>query len=133
MVWEWLCEVFMKHKDYYDDQYILDLSEKIGAVLPVFDPKQFTHDLIGQLDDKELFARFDLIVDSMDKHMGIDYSENIRAFYKMLGPELTKPEGCSVSDGGYSLLVDMGLVYSIPANEATDCGESKNATVCCTQ
>lgn len=83
----------MKHKDHYDDNYILELSAKLSAVMPYFDPEAFTHDLVGRLDDKELFARFDFIVDAMEKSMGADYDKNIQAFYGLLGPELTKPEG----------------------------------------
>lgn len=83
----------MKHKEYYDDQYIMDFSAKISSVMPYFDAESFSNDLIGQLDDKELFARFDCIVDAMQKYMGSDYSKNIHAFYSMLGPELTQPEG----------------------------------------
>ena len=42
----------MKQKDYYNDQYILDLTEKISSVLPDFNTKKFNSDLIGRLDDK---------------------------------------------------------------------------------
>lgn len=83
----------MKHKDHYNDDYILDISQKIHSVMPDFDKETFTHDLIGQLDDKELFSRFDCIVDAMQKSMPSDYSKNIEAFFNMLGPELTRPEG----------------------------------------
>jgi len=83
----------MKHKDYYDDRYILDFSKKLRSVLPGFDKKTFVDDLTGKLDDKELFARFDCIVDAMEKCMDVDYSKNVLAFYKILGPELTQPEG----------------------------------------
>lgn len=83
----------MKHKDYYNDQYITELSEKIVSVMPSFDQEVFCSDLIGHLDDKELFARFDCIVDTMHKCMEDDYSKNIQAFFNMLGPELNQPEG----------------------------------------
>lgn len=83
----------MKYKDYYDDDYILSLSQKILLVMPDFDEKNFCHSLIGRLDDKELFARIDCIVDAMQKSMTDDYSENIQAFFNILGPELEKPEG----------------------------------------
>lgn len=83
----------MKHKDYYNDDYIRGFSLKIHSVMPDFDEDAFRHDLIGQLEDKELFARFDCIVDSMQKNMPDNYSENIEAFFHILGPELTKPEG----------------------------------------
>ncbi|MDE6816494.1 MAG: DNA alkylation repair protein [Lachnospiraceae bacterium] len=83
----------MKHKDHYNDDYILSLSQKILLVMPDFDEKTFCHSLIGRLDDKELFARFDCIVDAMEKSMTDDYSKNIQAFGDMLGPELEKPEG----------------------------------------
>lgn len=83
----------MKHKDYYDDDYILDISQRILSVMPDFDVENFSLSLVGQLYDKELFARFDCIVDAMQKSMIGDYSENIRAFFHMLGPELTQSEG----------------------------------------
>lgn len=83
----------MKHKDHYDNGYVQELSEKIFSVMPNFDSKTFSHDLIGHLDDKELFARLDCIVDAMEKSMGGDYSKNIQVFFELLGPELEQPEG----------------------------------------
>lgn len=83
----------MKHKDHYNDDYILDISRKIGSVMPDFDKEAFTHDLTGHLDDKELFPRFDCIVDAMERSMPDGYSENIAAFFRILGPELEQPEG----------------------------------------
>ena len=79
----------MKHKYYYDDEYVLDLSSRIHSVIPNFDQKTFSVELIGSLDDKELFARFDRIVDVMEKALGNDYSATILAFFTMLGPEWT--------------------------------------------
>lgn len=83
----------MKHKEYYNDQYVLDISQKIGSVTPDFNQEVFVHNLTGQLEDKELFSRFDCIVDAMQLSMSGNYSKNIEAFFHMLGPELTKPEG----------------------------------------
>ena len=83
----------MKHKDYYNDHYVLDFSAKLASVMPHFDSQAFSGELVGHLDDKELFARFDCIMEAMQKNMGADYAENIRAFYGLLGPELTRPEG----------------------------------------
>lgn len=83
----------MKYKDYYNDEYILDISQKILAVMPDFDEKAFSYALIGRLDDKELFERLDHIVDAMQRSMAGGYSENIKAFFDILGPELKQPEG----------------------------------------
>ena len=83
----------MKHKDHYNDAYILDLSSKIQCVMPGFDKENFSHKLIGRLDDKELYARLDCIVDAMEESMDGTYYENIQAFFNMLGPELTQAEG----------------------------------------
>ena len=83
----------MKHKDYYNDQYIQKFSEKLTLAIPYFDSETFSHSLIGQLDDKELFARFDCIVDAMQQSMGNDYSKNIQAFLGVLGPELKEANG----------------------------------------
>lgn len=83
----------MKHKDYYNDQYILDFSEKLFSIMPNFQKNKFINELFGKLDDKELFARFDLIVDAMIKYVEKDYSKNIQAFYNLLGPELKESEG----------------------------------------
>lgn len=83
----------MKHKDHYNDEYIQLLSNKLTMVIPNFDEETFLHDLIGQLEDKELFARFDCIVDAMQQCMNPDYSKNIEAFFEILGPELEHAEG----------------------------------------
>ena len=83
----------MKHKDYYNDQYIQEFAEKLTRVMPYFDSKLFSHNLIGKLDDKELFARFDCIVDVMQQSMGSDYSKNMQALFNMLGPELEEAKG----------------------------------------
>ena len=83
----------MKHKEYYNDDYIFNFSQKILSVMPDFDEKNFCHSLIGRLDDKELFARFDCIVTAMQENMAGDYSKNIQAFFNILGPELAQPEG----------------------------------------
>ena len=83
----------MKHKDHYNDQYIIELSVKLSSVMPDFDAKAFSRELVGHLDDKELFARFDCIVDAMQKYLENNYSKNIHSFYNLLGPELEKSEG----------------------------------------
>ena len=83
----------MKHKDHYNDDYIFSLSQKILFVMPDFNENAFCHSLIGRLDDKELFARFDCIVDAMQASMTGDYSKNVQAFFNMLGPELEQSEG----------------------------------------
>ena len=38
----------MKHKDHYNDDYILGLSQKIFLVMPDFDGKTFCNSLIGR-------------------------------------------------------------------------------------
>ena len=83
----------MKHKDHYNDEYIFSFSQKILSVMPDFDEKNFCHSLTGRLEDKELFARLDCIVDAMQESMPDDYSKNIQAFFNMLGPELEGPDG----------------------------------------
>lgn len=83
----------MKHKDHYTDEYIGQLAEKIAAVSPAFDAVGFAKAVQGQLEDKELFARFDFIVDALEEYMSPDYAENIQVFYQLLGPELEKSEG----------------------------------------
>lgn len=83
----------MKQKDYYDDQYVQDFSEKLAAVMPYFNARLFSRNLLGQLDGKELFERFDCITDAMQQSMGSDYSKNVEAFFYMLGPELEEAKG----------------------------------------
>ena len=83
----------MKHKDHYNDDYIFSLSQKILSVMPDFDEKTFCHSLIGRLDDKELYARLDFIVDAMQESMPEDYSKNIQIFFNLLGPELKQSQG----------------------------------------
>ena len=58
----------MKHKDYYNDDYIFELSRKLHSVMPDFDEKNFSGSLVGRLDDKELFARLDYCRRHAKKH-----------------------------------------------------------------
>lgn len=83
----------MKHKDHYNDAYIVELSQKIQAVMPEFEAQKFCMMLQGILEDKELFARLDCIVDAMIETMGSDYEKNIQSFFHLLGEELEKAEG----------------------------------------
>ncbi|WP_300796215.1 DNA alkylation repair protein [Helicobacter sp. UBA3407] len=83
----------MKHKDYYNNAYIVELSQKILSVMPQFEAQKFCVMLRGNLEDKELFARLDCIVDAMVKTMGSDYTQNIQSFFHLLGEELEKAEG----------------------------------------
>lgn len=83
----------MKHKDLYNDKYIEELSQKLLKVSPNFNHIAFSHDVIGHLEDKELFSRIDFITDTLIKYMSSDYSENVRVFFDILGPELKQPEG----------------------------------------
>ena len=83
----------MKHKDHYDDTYIIELANKIYEYMPSFNKRAFLHKLSGQLDDKELFARFDCIVDALQENMSGDYTKDIQVFYHILGPELSEPKG----------------------------------------
>lgn len=71
----------MKHKDHYNDTYIVELSQKILSVMPQFEAQKFCAMLRGNLEDKELFARLDCIVDAMVKTMGSDYTQNIQSFF----------------------------------------------------
>ncbi|WP_431388365.1 DNA alkylation repair protein [Enterococcus gilvus] len=83
----------VKHKDYYDDSYVLSLSEKLYSVMPDFDKEAFLTAVVGHLEDKELFARFDCIVDGLEIALKRDYAETIQAFYPLLGPELEQSTG----------------------------------------
>lgn len=83
----------MKHKDHYNDGYIQELSQKLYYTIPDFDQTAFSQKLIGRLEDKELFARFDCIVDAMKRNMDSNYSKNIQALFGILGPELEQAEG----------------------------------------
>ncbi len=83
----------MKFKDHYDDRYVESFAEKLSLAMPSFDSDAFRRELAGQLDGKELFARLDRIVDAMQWHMTGDYSENVRAFFQLLGPELQEARG----------------------------------------
>ena len=83
----------MKYKEYYDDKYVLELSETISSGIPSFDKVTFSDEVVGHLDDKELFDRLDCIVDAMENSMEKDYSKNIQGSYNILGPELAGSEG----------------------------------------
>jgi len=76
----------LKHKDYYNEEYIHYLSKKIGTVIEAFDSENFCQSLTGNLEDKELFERLDCIVDALNKSLPRSYTENIKAFFKILVP-----------------------------------------------
>lgn len=83
----------MKHKDYYNDEYIKDLSTKILNANNNFNQAKFCQDLVGQLESKELFERLDCIVDAIQRNLGNNYSSNVQSFFGILGAELEQPDG----------------------------------------
>lgn len=83
----------MNHKDYYNYEYIKELSIKIFNVDANFNQDKFCQDLFGQLESKELSERLDCIVDVMQRNLENDYSRNVQNFFGILGAELEQSEG----------------------------------------
>lgn len=83
----------MKHKNYYNYEYIKELSIKIYDVNHDFNHNKFCQELFGQLESKELSERLDCIVDAMQRNLNNNYSSNIETFFDILGAELEQSEG----------------------------------------
>lgn len=89
----------MKFKEYYNDEYIKDFAARIKKAVQYFDDELFIEELKGELDDKELFQRLDLITDVFSQAIGNDYDNNITYLFDALGEEL--PEARGMYDKGW--------------------------------
>jgi DNA alkylation repair enzyme len=83
----------MKHKDHYDEEYVLWLANELSSHIPTFDKEKFILLTADSIVRMELYDRFDLIVSSIRSSQNCDYDTCLNAFYGLLGPELKKAEG----------------------------------------
>ncbi len=82
-----------KLKDYYDEEFVRKLSNKIIAVNSSFDANKFISKYKDEYKDKEFLERQDLCVEALELSLNDNYSKNIQCFSKILGPELQTTTG----------------------------------------
>lgn len=82
-----------KFKDYYDDQFIDLIIEKLNATSIQWDEPGFKRYLEDRLFDLEFLDRQDTIAQAFEIYLGDDYVRNLETFGQILGPKLTKSEG----------------------------------------
>ena len=82
-----------KLKDYFDGNCARLLAEKIKMYYDSFHVKEFVDYIEENLNDKKFLERQDLFADAFEIYMTKNYDKDIEIFTKLLGPELTEPEG----------------------------------------
>jgi len=82
-----------KFKDYYDQDYLVLISDKISSVYPQFNQQGFISSSSPNLAPLEFHQRQDLICDQLAYHLPPNFSQSLAIFTQILGPELQTDEG----------------------------------------
>ena len=82
-----------KFKDYYDDETVRFIADKISYVFIGFDSNSFSSYVAKNIVNKEFLERQDVFSNAFEKFLGDNYVKNISLFTKILGPELKTETG----------------------------------------
>jgi len=82
-----------KFKEYYDSDCAKLLSQKILKVTNNFASNEFIDHISRNIVDKEFSERQEIFAGAFESFIDGDYEDKISVFFKILGPELEKPEG----------------------------------------
>ncbi|MGK4468370.1 DNA alkylation repair protein [Mammaliicoccus sciuri] len=82
-----------KLKDWYDTDYLFNISQKIQKVHPDFDSDLFYRLTEYEINQLEFGQRQELIAKALKDSIKLDYEKSIEAFSLILGPELPNNEG----------------------------------------
>lgn len=107
-----------KLKEYYDAEYIENLSDKIQQVYPEFNRDLFIELVSKDIDKLEFGQRQLLIAESLKEVLDLDYPQSIEIFTKILGPEL--PSNIGMFTEGYWLWPIGKFVEIYGLNDFTD-------------
>lgn len=77
-----------KLKDYYDLDYLEDLSQKLLAVTDHFDQDRFLDLTKLTIEDLTFSQRQDLVARALKETIKLDYPDTLEVFCQILGPEL---------------------------------------------
>ncbi|WP_394022926.1 DNA alkylation repair protein [Anaerococcus martiniensis] len=77
-----------KLKEYYDQEYLVNLADKISKVTDKFDKFKFLELTIPRIDKLEFTPRQELVARALHEYIDIDYVGTLNVFSKILGPEL---------------------------------------------
>jgi 3-methyladenine DNA glycosylase AlkC len=83
----------MKVKDYYNSDCAQLLTDKIKAIYPDFNGKQFINYVGENVLGKEFSERMDIFVDAFELYLPNNYEQNIKIFGNILGTELKQETG----------------------------------------
>lgn len=81
-----------KLKDWYNTDYLFDISQKIQKVHPDFDADLFYRLTELEINHLEFAQRQVLIAKTLKESMKLDYQETLEEFSLILGPELPNNE-----------------------------------------
>lgn len=82
-----------KLKEYYDQEYLVNLADKISKVTDKFDRYKFLELTIPRIDKLEFTPRQELVARALHESIDIDYVGTLNVFSKILGPELNGNSG----------------------------------------
>lgn len=106
-------------KDYYNEEFAETLADRIKAHHPGFDKNGFLTDVREAIQGKEYTARMQAFVLGFDRYLPA-YSETLRIFSEMLGPEL---ESFSVMYTEGAWLAPVGKYVEAHCAEEPECLE----------
>lgn len=82
-----------KLKEYYDQNYLVNLADKISKVTDKFDRDKFLELTTPSIDNLEFTSRQELVANALYESIDIGYIGTLDVFYQILGPELTGNSG----------------------------------------
>lgn len=82
-----------KVKDYYDIEYGYFLAKKIKSGYPDFNDDKFIALIKPTIELLEFNDRQELLADALKKSLALSYTDTIKVFEKILGPELESSLG----------------------------------------
>lgn len=82
-----------KLKEYYDQNYLVNLGDKISKVTDKFDRDKFLELTTPSIDNLEFTPRQELVANALYESIDRDYIGTLDVFYQILGPELTGNSG----------------------------------------
>ena len=106
-------------KDYYNEKFAQDLSDKILKSYPSFNKGGFLDYVKAAIDGKEYTGKMKCFVCAFDMYLP-GYSDTLRIFSGMLGPEL-KSFSVMYSDGAW--LAPVGKYVETHCTDEPDCFE----------
>ena len=88
-----MIELAKKLKDYYDFNYIKDISDKFSQVAPNFDPESYNKEIPEEYNELTFLKRQDAIANAIEAGLKGRYTDNLNVFKLIWGEELKQETG----------------------------------------